>query len=416
MNRRRTLSRLRDEAGIALISAMLLMSVMMGLGVATLALIDTQEAESGVVRTRETAFNLAEAAMNAQIFQMSNDWPGEGMALNPYPTCTPDSTHPRCPAQGDVDAMFGSADVGDATWSTSVHDNEGGTNEHHYTDSTTGTKPGYDSNGDGKVWIRSQATARGRTRTLIALVRAQEVSEDLPRAAIISGRLEISNKGHKALIDARAGSSESGIVAVRCVPELLETSPCLGHALGDGLFTDAIHTLMSLLDHQITPNIAQTGWGSVPAMDADARARLKARAIADGTYYPAGTCPPVEGLSGAIVYIESATCHYTSNTDFNTADQPGMILMAQGQLWISGTATYHGIIYHANEGGSTGEAFRVHGNATIDGGVLVDGNAMTVAGSSHLNLSLNPNAFTAVRSYGTAGIVQNTWREIVPAN
>ena len=121
MRRQRLLARLREETGIALVSAMMLMTAMVGLGVATLSVIDTQEAESGDVRTRETAFNLAEAAMNAQIFQMSNDWPGQGMAANPYPQCTEGSTHPRCPAQGEITSMFGAADVDEsASWTTSV--------------------------------------------------------------------------------------------------------------------------------------------------------------------------------------------------------------------------------------------------------------------------------------------------------
>ena len=265
------------------------------------------------------------------------------------------------------------------------------------------------------MWIRSEATARGKTRALVALVRAQEVSEDLPRGAVISGRLEISNNGHKVLIDAQGGSSESGIVAVRCTPQLLEFTPCLGHRLGGGLLSSALNSLLSLLNHQISPNIAQTGWGNQPAMTAEARARLRATAIADGTYYAAGTCPSEAGLSGSIVYIENANCSYTSNTQFNSPEEPGMVVLANGSLSLSGTTKFYGIVYHANEANSTGEAVRVHGNGRVFGGVLVDGNATTVAGSSKLNIQLDPNAFTAVRSYGSAGIVQNTWREITPA-
>jgi Tfp pilus assembly protein PilX len=406
--------RLKEESGVALISALVLMGAMFGLGLATLSTVDVQSKESGASRVRETAFNLAEAAMNAQIFQMSSDWPGAGSAASPYPACTQTTTHPRCPEAGEVTAMFSGADVDPATttWTTGVHDNASG---EHFSDDATGTAPGYDANGDGRVWIRSQATAKGRTRTIIGLVRAQEVPEDLPRGALITGRLDISNSGHKAIIDAQGGSAQSGIVAVRCTPQSGELAPCLGHPLGGGLIGGLLSNLLGLLNHQITPNITQTGYGSEPAMTPEARARLKATAIANGTYYASG-CPSAEGLSGQIVYIENGDCFYTSNTQFNSPESPGMVLVARGSLYIGGTSNYHGIIYHANEAASTGTAVQVQGNATVHGGVLVDGEATTIAGSSKLNIRLDPNAFNRVRSYGSVGVVQNTWREIRPNN
>ena len=406
--------RLKDESGIALVSALVLMGAMLGLGLATLSTVDVQSKESGASRVRETAFNLAEAAMNAQIFQMSRDWPGQGSAGSPYPMCTQNTTHPRCPVTDELTAMFSGADVDPSTtaWTTGVHDNASG---EHFSDAATGSAPGYDANEDGRVWIRSQATAKGKTRTIIALVRAQEVPEDLPRGALITGRLDISNSGHKAIIDAQGGSAQSGVVAVRCTPQTGELTPCLGHPLSGGLIGGLLSNLLKLLNFQISPNVAQTGYGDEPAMTAEARARLKTTAIANGTYYASG-CPTESGLSGQIVYIENADCFYTSNTQFNSPEEPGMVLVARGSLYIGGTANFHGIIYHSNEGASTADAVQIQGNATIHGGVLVDGQATTIAGSSKLNIRLDPNAFNRVRSYGSVGVVQNTWREIRPGN
>jgi hypothetical protein len=89
-----------------------------------------------------------------------------------------------------------------------------------------------------------------------------------------------------------------------------------------------------------------------------------------------------------------------------------MVLMATGSLYIGGTVIYNGILYHANQANSTGTVMQIQGNANIVGGVLVDGDATTIAGSSKLNIQLSPAAFGAVRSYGSAGVIQNTWREI----
>lgn len=407
------MSRLREEAGMALITSVLLMSVMMVFAMATLSMIDAQGEQSGASRAREAAFNLAEAAMNAQIFRLSQDWPGAGSATAPYPHCTQQTlTHPRCPVSSSLTMLAGSVDTaGPTTWSTTVRDNSEGPTQAHYDDALAQTSPGYDANGDDRVWVRAQATAVGRTRTIVALVRAQETTEDLPRGALISGRLDISNKGRKTIIDAQGGSSESGLVAVRCTPVLGEQEPCLGHALQGEDQDSALADNTALLNHQIHPNIPRTAYDSAPAMTAEARMRLKSTAIAKGTYYASG-CPPETGLSGQIVYIENGSCAYKSNTRFNSPGEPGMVLVARGSLWLGGTATFHGIIYHANEAGASDQAVQIHGNATVHGGILVDGDATTVAGSSSLNVRLDPAAFAAVRSYASAGIVQNTWREI----
>src|SRR5215211_2704840 len=96
-----------DQGGSALVTAVMLMLVMLVAGLSILSAIDTQTSSSTVERQRETAFNLAEGAMNAQMFALSRDWAGKGMAANaaantaanPYPAwCTPASTSSRCPS------------------------------------------------------------------------------------------------------------------------------------------------------------------------------------------------------------------------------------------------------------------------------------------------------------------------------
>jgi hypothetical protein len=65
-----------------------------------------------------------------------------------------------------------------------------------------------------------------------------------------------------------------------------------------------------------------------------------------------------------------------------------------------------------NAQNSSGTVAEVHANGVIHGGVLVDGNGVFDAGSSKENVIFDDNAYNAVKSYGTAGIIQNTWREI----
>jgi hypothetical protein len=57
----------------------------------------------------------------------------------------------------------------------------------------------------------------------------------------------------------------------------------------------------------------------------------------------------------------------------------------------------------------------LHGNGHVYGGVLIEGDGTADVGSSGNtggNLIFDDNAYKAVQTYGNAGIVQNTWREI----
>lgn len=401
----------RSEEGWALVIAITLMTIMLAVALSAFAYVDAQQTQSAVGRHRDTAFNVGEAAMNAQIFALQNDWPGvsQSAPADRFDPCDQGSspTNAHCPNPATLAALFTSPDTTPTTvWTTSVRDNVGSAKT-FYSDALTASAPGYDSNGDGKLWVRAQATAKGRTRALVALVAAQKQVEDIPRAVLISGRLTLANNGRKVLIDAQGGSPVNGLVAVRCIPSLSDVTPCLGHNLGGGGLTD----LNRLLDAQIRPNITQTGYASGDAMDSDARARLMATAIADGTYHT--SCPPFEKLTGQVVYIDTAsTCSYTANGQVNADGRPGMILMARGTISFSGTADIWGLIYHSNESDSTATAVRLSGNAVVHGGVIVDGDATTVVGQSKLNITLDTRAFNAPQSYGQAGIVQNTWREI----
>jgi Tfp pilus assembly protein PilX len=396
--------RLRAESGWALLSAMVLMTVMLGGGLAAFKIVDTQTAESSVQRNRESAFNLAEAAMNAEVFALARDWPGKGMAGNQYPVCTSALVSTRCPNSNQLLGALPSADATGATWQTQVRDNGTAATQSFYRDDLVTSQPGYDANDDGKVWVRSTATARGKTRTLVALVRAERQTEDLPHASLLTGRLTISNDGNKAIIDATAGG---GPVTVRCTPQLLDLTPCVGHLFGGGRFGD-LTELLSFLQTQIAGAVPITGYTGPPAMTAEARARLKATAIADGTYYTG--CPA--SLTGRVVYIEAGNCSYTGNNVFNSSAQPGFVIQNSGTMYIGGTVNFYGVIYQVNATALTSAVMQVQGNAQIFGGVLVDGQATTIAGSSKVNIVLDPAAFDAVASYGSAGVIQNTWREI----
>jgi Tfp pilus assembly protein PilX len=408
--------RISDERGWALITAILLMTIMLGtiLGVANY--VSGQTRLGATSRTRETAFNLAEAALNMQVFALSRDWPGAGSLVAPYTTCTPASTGNRCPDAASVSNLIASPDSTGATWETQVHDNSDskGNATPYYSDAVMLGQAGKDVNADGRLWVRATATARGKKRTIVELVRVEEEALDLPHAAVVAGRFQSSNNGQKVVVDTTGGTGANGFVAVRCTPTMGETATttCLDQPLGSGS-TSTPAKWDALVQTQISPysgHVQSPYLGTSTAMTQFTRDQLKARAIADGKYFL--TCPP-SWPTGTIVYIESGDCSYSSNVTVNSSQQPGLLLLNRGTLTLAGTGDYWGVIYCVNAQGSSGPVLNLNGSGTLHGGVFVDGDGIVVAGgTSNTNIKYEDSALSAIKGYGNAGLIQNTWREI----
>jgi Tfp pilus assembly protein PilX len=405
---------MREEEGWVLVTALVLMLIMGVFATATLTLSNTETRVSASGRSRETAFNIAEAALNAQTFALTQHWPGQGGATNTairFPaSCSQTSGDARCPGAASLTRLATGIDtVPGSSWSTIVRDNSGSVGASQFwNEAMVNTAPAYDANGDGQLWVRSQGIAAGKKRTMVALVHVEPETEPLPHATLIAGRLDISNMGRKTIIDTAGDSASTGQLAVRCVPTAGESASCLGHALSNG--TGGMQSLQSLLDVQISPNVATYGYTGGASLTADAIERLRQTAIADGTYYT--TCPA--SLTGSVVFIATTlTCSYTGNSVWNSPNAPGLVILTSGGLSVGGTTTFYGVIYHANLAGSTAtNLVDLQGNTNVIGGIIIDGSAGLEAGSSKVNLQYSDAAYNAVKSNGTAGLVQNTWREI----
>jgi len=428
------LSRLRDrgrrEDGWALVTAMILLTVMLGSTLALVTFMDTQSTQTRKSRNRETSFNLAEAALNAQVFALSQQWPGQAY---PYPTCTPATGTDRCPSDASLQALFPTRDTETgAVWETRLVDNTPPYVD-FYSDALIA--PGFptqnidksgapDGTPDGKMWVRAQATVRNRIRTVVAQVRLETLEEEFPHAALLAGRFTIDNNGHKEIINAEGGSAESGLVAVRCdIQEPDPVAPCAGHELGQAPTQDE-DKLDDLLSYQVEPNVVQDQWtGTTQALSNESLTRLENTAKTYGTHY-VGFCPP--SIVGAVVWIDvpaGTTCKYTGNATLNSAEKPGVIIMAGGGvLELGGKRTCYCVLFHLNRQGDplgsySGIVIDLQGDILVQGGVIVDGNGGVSLGSSgnDFNIKVDDRGFSAVRSIATAGIVQNTWRELIGA-
>lgn len=398
----RLLQLARAQDGIALATTMMLLLIMMGFGGATLAYVDGQSRASGRERIGESGFNLAEGALSQQVFTLARSWPGSATAAYPS-VCNGTVSDNRCPDQQGLRLNYNTVDYSTApTWQTQVRDNQSaGKPVDDYYSPAVLSSPSWDANHDGKVWVRAKAKSRTRTRVVIGMVQQNLEGEVLPHASIIAGSFETTNNGNKAIVctkfptdlsgkDCTSSSPLQGAVQLRCSP--LTATSCLD-----------IRGQV-----QVQPYNIQGAYAGSPAMTADELQRMRARAIADGTYY-ASTCPV--SPAGTVVFVESANCSYNGGTQ-NSQAAPGLFIVKNGTLNFNGNITFWGLVYMVNAQNSSGTVMTTGGTAAIFGGVLIDGPGKLSAGSSKVNISFYDAAYTAIHSYGGAGLVQNKWREI----
>jgi len=411
--------RLRQEQdGNVLVIAVTMVTLMLGLGLTALSTVDTQTDVSKRDRQHESSFNLAEGVLNAQAFVLGRL--GTGGATVSFPDeCNQDSTNTLCPRPAQVARSFTGTTQNDYAvgmlWKTRVRDNPtpaASATLNYYDPTTVAAAAHYDANLDRQLWVSASATVRGRTRELVALIRVEDVPVTFPNYALLAGAFSTSNNGNKVIVDASDPSSLG--VAVRCTdataPKI--SSTCLGYDPGKGQLDPPGRYLMGY------PNAAAI-------RDEDLQA-LEDFAKGNGTYYT--SCP--SNPNGDVVVIESGACSYNNSTPAatgaskccNTISNPGLLIMKCGSLTFNGNIEFYGLLYVPNKSSSTGSycssgtVVTTEGTSLVRGGVLIDGPGRMAAGSSGQNIVFDPNAFVGINAAGTAGVVQNTWREVPDNN
>jgi len=404
---------LNGERGNVVITAILLLAIMMGLGLAVASQVDTQTTQSRKERERESAFNLAEAALSAQTFILGRR--GTGTVDTPYPVegCAEGSTNYFCPDHDRLMASYegsGQVDYGaDTEWRTYVLDDADGNGnavrfwkDDYLSDPNW---PRYDADNNRHVWVRSEATVRGKLRAIVAWVRIEDRIVSFPQYTILAGWVDGKNSGgHNAR--PLVNSTGSLGLAVRC-NQPPQSTQCID--------------LDPVKGPQIQPPSSYNlNYSTKTAIGADELFALEDVAKANGTWYE--TCPA--NPNGDVVYVKNAgKCEYENWTPAaegqtvccNSKANPGLFVLERGQVDFGGNIQFYGVIYHANLDNSKSQFLvETSGTAAVYGGALVDGGGGIYAGSSGDNFVFYAFAFDDIKAVGTAGVVQNTWREIVP--
>lgn len=394
----------REDGNVVVIGVMMT-ALMLVLGAAALSTVDTQIDVTKRERQLESSFNLAEGVLNAQTFVMARL--GTGTSSSQFPeACTNESDLALCPDPDQVALSFDGATQNDfdedTTWSTVVRDNP----SQFYDPVAVAAASRYDANGDRQLWVRATAIVRDRERTIVALIKVEDRPINFPNYAIAGGWFQTSNNGRKVIVDATGSLG----VGVRCSTPPKSTG-CLDYQPSKGQLEPAG---LYQLDYPYTPGVL-----------ADELQALQDYAQALGTYYT--SCP--SNPNGTVVVVESGNCSYTNSAPAaagqskccNSETSPGVFIVKCGTFSLGGNIEFHGIVYVPNVDAngnwcSSGVVVTTQGTSLISGGVIVDGPGGISSGSSGLNIEFNQAAFDNVKTAGTAGVVQNTWREVPDDN
>lgn len=461
--------RVRGETGSALIATMVLIAVGMMIGLAVAATSQVQLTQTRQERVRDSSFELAEGTLYAQGFLLPSNWPGTAARAFPTSCSSASATTPLCPdrdtlaaanAAGTGSANFDTSDYQSAygqtcptsvtagndvtCWVTEIRDDGGAlcrTFSAAAADQTQTTAaqtacPGapptscagpcaWDANGNKTVWAYARAFVHGKARAVAAKLKLETLNEGLASAGFRVGRFSTGNKGAKTIVDA-AGAQ----VLVNCDPA--DTTSCVMVGKAD----------------QVTPAPTQMS-GSNVFMSPQQLAHFAATAKADGHYYTG--CPPNNDLSGKVVWVDNCNASVNNSAPsvscsvplqntkkcFNTpvgqdpgctscpgalgGAGPGLLIWHSGTLSLGGNAIYVGTIYMPNgsdqnwQGTSSGTLLSIGGTAAIYGSLAIDGDGAAAIGESKENFEYDSNSAGVFKSYGTAGLVQNTWQELPPS-
>jgi Tfp pilus assembly protein PilX len=414
-----------EESGSALIAAIIILFVTLGLGLAVLTQADVQTSQTGVEATGEATYNAAEGALEAEAHLLQQSWPTTATSACNQ-SSAPSTFCPGTALTNSFSTTYTGHLYANPQWTIRIVDDSGGASADYYNDQAASTAPAYDANGNGKVWIRAETVMRGQKRIVVSQMVRQTTIVQLPRNTITAGGAFTSNRGNKVIIentDAAPGSSLTGSVNVRCGSSTSTPSygdSCQGWDPRQGQLNPA----SSYQGAYVDPN---GGYAAVSQTDL---AALKQAAQSNGTYYN-GTCPT--SLRG-LVYVDNppgGICTFTggswnmSTTPPASTDVPGMIIMGDGSLRFNGNIDYFGVIYMVNASGSTptsgacttaeqnGPVFMVHGTGSIYGSIFVDKCGTIDAGSSAYNVIFDTRAFNAATAHALPHLAKNTFR-IIP--
>lgn len=395
---------LRSEQGFILATVMVVLLIVVGIGTSVLYFANGQQKAATNEQAREIAFDVAEAALNAQVGQLAREWPSTSAKALPS-ACTPSTSTSAnaCPSVESLTDSYprtGTCSKGTEPWGSSLSNKwttyvrDDASQSAAFVSATEQTQPSWDSNGNGKLWVRSVGVFRCTEVSLVTLVSRELQTIPFPRDAASGSWFKITNSGKKVIVNTEGEPpvAQHGEISMRCASLPPGGSSC---------------EEWKVSKEQIKPNTTKAPALASPLMTEAQVNALKATAKSNGTFYT--SCP--SSLSGAVVYVEGCPAiSVTGNGVYNSASSPGFLLLAEGTLSLGGGATYYGAIYARNPTNSSAALVTLGGTAAVVGAIDVDGNGGIYFGSSAENLVYSPTAITELKASTGAAATRNTFR------
>jgi Tfp pilus assembly protein PilX len=334
------IGRLRhDDTGSALITAVMAVVIMLGLGLALLSSVDLQASQSTNERTRDRAFNLAESVLNSEAFVVGRNWPAT--APTPNNACgaagmgfadslgssaaTSDTRITRL--RSNLNSSYTDAAYTGASWQVNVCDDDSTSSV--WSDTLLTSKVGYDQNANNKLWVRAEATVDGKTRVVTGLVLVRTSAALNPKYALVSGGLKddlgtvingLDNSVAGGVLTTLFGGTPTvasdptqpatpltGVTAVRCGALDVEAST---------LSTCVSGTIGALAAVPIVTNLVTGGkmeqYPTTTTATPTAINQLRTQAIASNTYYSSS--------AGGATVATAPACTFTTNTGTRDAN------------------------------------------------------------------------------------------------
>ncbi len=426
----------RDERGSALVIAIMTTAVLLALGLALLAIVDTQATESASDRTRDRTFNLSESVLNSEAFVLGRSWP----ATMPSPNSTCGTAGMGfmdtlgTAAGGDarsallrpnLNASYTDASYSGATWQVNVCDDSGGSTV--WNNQLLTTQKAYDSNANNMVWVRAQATVGSVTRAITGLVRvrtsnavnskyglvAGNVSDDLgpvtsaltsaPLVTAVTSSL-LNPASPPVLADPAYPVPASGVTGVRCglLDNVLAVKTCVTGAIGALSQVPLVNTLVGQSKFEQFPSVSSTSPTTIGQLRTQAKTSPGVyMATAPGATLPdsAPSCAITGAASDSVVFIEKVgTGDQYCYVSVSSSVTYKALVIGSGRVIIrgnnaittyatAGTNRFTGVVYALNNQSSAAEQasanspkelIHVEKGARVTGAVHADGKNATI--------------------------------------
>lgn len=405
-----------DQGGWVIVPAMAMITLMLALGLAMLAIVDAQTGASARDQRADSSFNGAESVMGGAVAALGSQGGWNSIdTTDPTPCGEKTYTAANTPGTtfGESLRQFVTRSLGTSAGNWKVNLCAVASTTEPWSESYLITRRAHPTLTSAApaladmLWVRAQATVRGETRAVAARADVKSAQKLLPtQYAIATGSMGTSDFGPSVntlvtngLLGALLNNSNGAMIqdlaakiGVRCgLLNLLDPNPdtktlCLAGTLASAddflnllgeagtLLTDTLGTgrFVQLPSHQTATAAEQESW--------------KRQAQINGTYFaslPDGAaCLPATTSQTSIVYIETigdgnGTCHVTGPNSRRAA----MLYVGSGRIRIDGdsqdNATFNGVVYAANKNESGGNIVSLVNRGWVEGAIFVDGPGKT---------------------------------------